>query len=138
MHEPNTQHSEIKRGSDRSFGFVFTAFFSIITATTAWYGSNNYQYFLLLTLVFCIISIVKPLILKPLNILWFKFGILLHHIVSPIILGLLFFTVVTVTGLLMRIFGKRPLNLRFDPNLRTYWINRNPPGPKSDSFNNQF
>lgn len=138
MHEPINHHSKIKLGSDRSFGLVFTGFFFLFSATLALYGSNNYQYFLWLAFVLCIISIVKPLVLRPLNILWFNFGKLLHHIISPIILALIFFTVVTSTGILMRIFGKRPLNLCFDPNLSTYWINRNPPGPKSDSFNNQF
>jgi hypothetical protein len=138
MHESNTPHSEVKRGSDRNFGLVFVGFFCLIAASMAWYGNNSYKYYLLVAFVLCIISIVSPNILRPLNILWFKFGMVLHQIISPIILGLLFFTVVTPTGLLMRIFGKRPLNLRFDSKLSTYWVIRNPPGPQSDSFKNQF
>ena len=138
MHESNIPHSEVKRGSDRNFGLVFVVFFCLIAVSMALYGNNSYKYYLLVAFVLFIISIVSPKILRPLNILWFKFGMVLHQIISPIILGLLFFTVVTPTGLLMRIFGKRPLNLRFDSKLSTYWVIRNPPGPQSNSFKNQF
>ena len=88
--------------------------------------------------IFLLLAALVPGVLAPANRLWTKFGLLLHHIVSPIALGILFFLVVTPTGLLMRLFGKDPLRLRFDPDADSYWIKRDPPGPAADSLKNQF
>lgn len=87
---------------------------------------------------FLLLAMLIPQVLAPANRLWTKFGLLLHNIVSPIALGILFFLVVTPTGLLMRLFGKDPLRLRFDPAASSYWIKRDPPGPAADSLKNQF
>lgn len=87
---------------------------------------------------FVLAALLAPRILHPLNLLWFKFGMLLHHVVTPIVLGLMYFVVFTPMGLWMRLVRKRPLNLRFDPRADTYWISRKPPGPPPGSFNNQF
>ena len=76
--------------------------------------------------------------LAPLNRLWMKFGGLLHRFVSPIVLGLLFFVVITPMGLAMRMLGKDPLKLRADTQSKSYWIDRTPPGPRPDSFIDQF
>jgi len=88
--------------------------------------------------LFLLLAVLVPRVLAPANRLWTKFGLLLHHIVSPLALGVLFFLVVTPTGLLMRLFGKDPLRLRFDPAADSYWIKRDPPGPAADSLKNQF
>ena len=76
--------------------------------------------------------------LALLNQWWTKFGALLHQIVSPIALGILFFLVITPIALLMRILGKDSLRMRLDPEAKTYWIKRDPPGPDADSLKNQF
>ncbi len=79
-----------------------------------------------------------PSLLAPLNRVWTKFGLLLHKVVSPIVLGVMFYLVITPTGLLMRLFGKDPLRLKFDGTAKSYWIPREPPGPKPDSIKDQF
>lgn len=93
---------------------------------------------LILAGVFLLLSLLLPASLAPLNRLWTKFGMLLHHIVSPLALGILFFLVVTPIALIMRIFGKDPLRLRLDRSASSYWIERTPPGPAADSLKNQF
>jgi hypothetical protein len=84
------------------------------------------------------VALLWPAVLAPLNRIWTRFGLLLHRIVSPVVLGVMFFGVVTPMGLVMRALGKDPLRLRFDPAARTYWIERRPPGPAPDTLNNQF
>jgi hypothetical protein len=87
---------------------------------------------------FAVAALAAPRALRPLNLLWFKFGMLLHHIVTPLVMGLLFFLTVTPVGLLMRATGKDPMRLKRDPAAASYWIDRTPPGPAPDSMKNQF
>ncbi len=87
---------------------------------------------------FLVLTLSVPKVLGPANRMWTKFGLLLHNIVSPLALGILFYLVVTPTGLLMRIFGKDPLRLRLDTAADSYWITRSPPGPDAESLKNQF
>ena len=139
MHEHTPRHTaQIQSSSDRSFGFVFALVFLII----ALYPLLNFQgiriWAMAVSGIFLLLAALVPRILAPANRLWTKFGLLLHNIVSPLALGILFFLVVTPTGLLMRLFGKDPLRLRFDPAADSYWIKRDPPGPAADSLNNQF
>jgi hypothetical protein len=77
-------------------------------------------------------------VLAPLNRLWLKFGLLLHKVVSPIVLGVMFFLVITPIGLTMRAFGKNPLRLKLDKQSGSYWIERVPPGPAPESLKDQF
>ena len=88
--------------------------------------------------VFCGLALLLSRALAPLNRLWSRFGLLLSKIVSPIVLALLYFLTVVPVGLLMRLSGKDPLRLRFDPKAESYWIPRTPPGPAPDSMKNQF
>jgi len=85
-----------------------------------------------------LVALIKPTLLTGLNKLWIKLGLLLGKVVSPIALGILFYIIITPIGLLIRINGKDPLRLKFDPNAKSYWIPREPPGPPPDSFKNQF
>jgi len=87
---------------------------------------------------FLVVAWLRPAVLAPLNRAWTRFGLLLHRIVSPIVLGVMFFVVITPMGLVMRALGKDPLRLRYDREARTYWIDRRPPGPAPDTLNNQF
>jgi hypothetical protein len=77
-------------------------------------------------------------VLSPLNRLWLRFGLLLHKIVSPLVLGIMFFLVITPIGLLMRAVGKDLLRLKFDKRSSSYWIERLPPGPPPESLKDQF
>ena len=127
-------NNEIKIGSNKNFGIVFFVVFLLI----ALYPLTNNQeirlWSLIISIIFLILGLFNSKILRPLNILWFKFGIFLGKIVSPIIMGVIFFFVVTPIAILMRFIGKDLLNLKYNKK-KTYWIEKN--GPKS-KMKNQF
>jgi len=125
-------------GSNRAFGFVFAGFFALLSGLAWWNASGWLIGWLGASASFLIAALAAPRLLRPLNWLWFKFGMLLHAIVSPVVLGLLFFITITPVGWLMRLMGARPLNLKFDRAAKSYWINRDPPGPPPASLKNQF
>ena len=126
---------EIKLGSNRSFGIVFFIVFFIIALYPLIKDGDIRYWSLIVSLIFLILGLLNSKILTPLNKLWFKFGILLGRIVSPIIMGLIFFLVVTPIALIMRIIGKDLLNLKFNKKDKSYWIEK--VGPKS-KMKNQF
>jgi hypothetical protein len=139
MHEHTPRHTTpIQSSSDRSFGFVFTAFFFIVGILPLIHGRGLRLWALGLALAFLLLSLTVPHVLAPANRAWTKFGLLLHGIVSPIALGILFFGVVTPTGFIMRLLSSDPLRLRFDQSSTSYWVVRTPPGPDADSLKNQF
>jgi hypothetical protein len=88
--------------------------------------------------VFLILALTCAAVLAPLNRLWFRVGLLLNRIINPLVMGLLFFACVVPIGLLLRLLGKDPLRLRFDPAAPSYWIVRTPPGPPPQNMKNQF
>ncbi len=120
--------------SNRNFGFVFFVVFLIISFYPLIFNGEITKWSLVISLIFLILGLVNSKILTPLNRLWFKFGIFLGKIISPIIITLIFFIVVTPIGLIMRLLRKDLLNLKFNKN-KTYWIKKN--GPKS-KMKNQF
>ena len=126
-------NNNIKINSNRSFGIVFFIVFLLITLYPLTYSEEIRVWSAIISLIFLILSLFNSKILTPLNKLWFKFGIFLGKIISPIIMGILFFLVVTPTGLLMRLLGKDLLNLKY--NNKSYWIEKK--GPKS-LMKNQF
>ena len=138
LHEDLSRAEPEKVGSDRSFGIVFAVVFSIVGAWPLLHGASVRPWWLGAALVFAGLAFIRPGTLAPLNRLWMRFGRLLHAVMSPIILGLLFYAVVTPTGLLMRVTGRRPLGLLRKPADATYWILRDPPGPPPESMKNQF
>lgn len=139
MHEHTQHHEQVPQSSsDRSFGLVFAAFFLIIALLPLLHGHGPRLWAAGMSLAFGGIALAIPTILAPLNRLWTRFGLLLHSIVSPIALGILFYGVVTPTALIMRLLGKDPLRLRLDPSTPSYWITRTPPGPDAESLKNQF
>lgn len=137
-HETFDRPDDVKIGSERSFGLVFAVVFALIGGWQV-YRDRTWGWWLLgLAALFLLAAAAAPALLRPLNRLWFRFGLLLHHIVNPLVLGLLFFGVIVPIGLLMRVLGKRPLHLSFQPDAASYWVPRQPPGPEPDSFKNQF
>tara|TARA_Y100000992_G_C21036434_1_gene382890 strand:+ start:254 stop:637 length:384 start_codon:yes stop_codon:yes gene_type:complete len=125
---------EIKISSNRSFGIVFFIVFLAIALYPLIYSDNLRIWSLIISLVFLVLGIMNSRILTPFNILWMRFGIFLGKIVSPIIMGLIFFFVVTPTGLIMRIFKKDLINLKYNKD-KSYWIEKNDPKSK---MKNQF
>ena len=129
--------SELKLPSNRKFGFFFTAIF-LLASSYSYYVDSELMVYILSAIcgVFLIITIINADVLLPLNKLWMKFGILLGKIVSPIIMGIIFFGIFTPIAILMRLSGRDELHLRFKKK-KTHWINRKDV-KKFDTFKKQF
>jgi large-conductance mechanosensitive channel len=138
MHENLDRIEEIKVASNRSFGIVFTLVFLVMGIWQILAGKSLGWYFFASAIFFFIATITFSSLLGPFNRAWFKFGLLLGQAVNPIILGFVFFLVVTPIGIVRRLLGKDSLHLKPRPNLKSYWIDRNPPGPKLGSMTKQF
>ena len=113
----------IKIGTNKSFGIVFFVFFLIVSIFPLLNDGNIRVWSLIVSIIFLILGILNSKILTPLNKVWFKFGILLGKFVSPVIMGVVFFAIVTPTSVIMRILQKNLLNLK-KGNKKTYWIER--------------
>ena len=118
-----------KLPSNRNFGIVFFLVFLIIAVYPLTYSGKIIIWSLIVSLSFLFLGLINSKILNPLNKLWFKFGMFLGKIISPIIMGAIFFFVVTPIGIIMRLFGKDLLNLK-SSGIKSYWIEKN--GPKSN------
>ena len=139
LHEQLTSHStEVKKSSERTFGLVFAAFFTLISLTPLLHHGHVRIWTLVVAAVFLVVALAVPKILQPLNHLWFLVGKLLHRIVNPLIMGLLFFIVITPAAFLLRLAGKDLLSLKRDPQAGSYWVHRTPPGPEPQSLKNMF
>ena len=125
---------DVKISSNRSFGIVFFVVFLLIALYPLTYDGEIRIWSITISLIFLVLGLLNSKILTPLNKIWFKFGILLGKIVSPLIMGIIFFLVVTPTGFIMRLLRKDVLNLKYNKN-KSYWIEKN--GPKS-KMKNQF
>ena len=125
---------DVKLSSNRSFGIVFFVVFLLIALYPFTYGGELRIWSIIISIIFLILGFLNSKILAPLNKIWFKFGILLGKIISPLIMGIIFFLVVTPIGLIIKLFGKDVLNLKYNKN-KSYWIEKN--GPKS-KMKNQF
>ena len=128
------QNKEIKLPSNRSFGIVFFTVFLILSLYPLVNSESIRIWSLIISIIFLVLGLLNSKILTPLNKLWFKFGILLGKIVSPFVMGIIFFLVVTPIGLIMRLFRKDVLNLKYNEK-KSYWIEKK--GPKS-KMKNQF
>ena len=128
-------NNNIKMSSNRSFGIVFFIVFLLITLYSLTYSEEIRIWSAIISLIFLVLGLFNSKILTPLNKLWFKFGIFLGKITSPIIMGIIFFLVVTPIGLIMKVFRKDLLKLKYNKKDNTYWIEKN--GPKS-KMKNQF
>ena len=118
-----TQTEEIKLGSNRSFGIVFFIVFLLISLYPLLNEGHLRIWSLIISFIFLILGLLNSKLLTPLNKIWFKFGILLGKLISPLVMGIIFFLVVTPIGLLMRMIGKDLLNLRFNTK-KSYWIEK--------------
>jgi hypothetical protein len=137
-HEFQGRDEAVKSSSNRSFGLVFAAFFALLAALGLWHGTARWPIWLGLSGASLLLALAAPHLLAPFNWVWTRIGLLIHRIVSPLFLMLLFYGCVAPVGLLMRLSGKDPLRLRYEPDAETYWIRRSPPGPAPQSFKDQF
>ena len=127
-------YKDIKIGSNRSFGIVFFVVFLLIGLWPLLNGNELRIWSIVISLIFFILGLLNSKILTPFNKVWFRFGIFLGNFISPIIMGIVFFLVVTPTGLIMKLFRKDLINLRKN-NSSTYWIEKK---DIKSSMKNQF
>ncbi len=132
-HERLSEDEVFKGSSDRSFGLVFAAVFTRIGLWPLLSEGGVRWWSLAIALMFAAPAIARPSALAPLNRLWTRFGLMLNRIVSPLVMGLLFYVVITPFGLIMCVAGKGLLRLRYDPGVKSYWIERDPPGPAPET-----
>ena len=125
---------EIKISSNRSFGIVFFIVFLLVAVYPFFKSGDIRLWSLIVSLIFLILGLINSNILTPLNKIWFKFGIFLGKMISPVIMGIIFFLVVTPIGFIMRLMGKDVLSLKFNNN-KSYWIEKTDPKSK---MKNQF
>jgi len=128
----------VRRSSNRTFGLVFAVFFAIVAVLPLLRGHSLRRWALPFSALFLLTALAAPRVLAPLNRAWTALGALLHAVVNPIVLGLLFYLVFTPFGWVLRRMGKDFLRLRAAPDAPTYWIPRDPPGPPPESMSRQF
>lgn len=124
--------------SDRAFGFVMAAALGLVSVLSAWRGGWLWPWTLAVTVPLILAAWLVPSSLNRLKRLWLRLGLLLHKIVNPIVMGLLFYGSVLPTALVVRMRGSDLLRLKRDSSLRSYWIPRTPPGPAPETMKDQF
>ncbi|MBV9702229.1 MAG: hypothetical protein JO163_05845 [Methylobacteriaceae bacterium] len=138
LHEDFERAKPPKRGSDRNFGMVMATVFLTIAGIKLWHASSWWPAWAGVSAAFAACAWLRPDLLAPLNRVWFHFGLLLHKVVSPAVMALLFFGVVLPVGLLMRLFGHRPMTAAFDRSAQSYWTQRSDPTSPEGSMKRQF
>ncbi len=136
--ETTISHRKVKESSDRSFGIVFAVVFALIGAWPLLFDGRPRLWALAISAVFFALAFLFARALAPLNFVWKKIGLALHHITNPIIMGLVYFVAIVPMGLVLRAMGKDLLRLKLDQTASSYWIVRDPPGPKRGSMSKQF
>jgi hypothetical protein len=138
IHESYSRDDTVIGGSARSFGIVMAAAFAVMSLLNWWHDGHSWRGTGGIAVLFLAAALLYPTALDPLNRVWLKFGLLLHKVVNPIVMALVFFGTVLPTGLIMRALGKDPLHLKRQSNANSYWIERRPPGPPPESMKDQF
>ena len=139
LHENLSRAEEVvKASSNRTFGLVFTAFFAVVAVAPLMRGQRARGWAALAAGLFFLVALAAPKLLSPLNRAWTALGVMLHKIANPVILGILFYLVFTPFGWLLRLVGKDFLRLKREPEMESYWILRQPPGPEPESMSHQF
>lgn len=137
-HEDFSRTHGVKASSNRGFGWVFTVVFLVIGLWPLPFGGAARWWSLITAAIVALVTLTAPALLALPNRLWLRFGLLLNRLSNPVVLAFLFYVVVTPMGVLMRLFGKDSLRLRASDADGSYWIKRDPPGPKPESLHHQF
>jgi hypothetical protein len=137
-HEVFSRDEKIVAGSDRTFGAVMAAALAAVTALNGWHAGRLWPWTGTLAVLLLAAALLRPAVLHPLNLLWLRFGLLLHRVVNPILMALIFYGTVLPTGLIVRLMGKDLLRLKRQPEADSYWIVRQPPGPSPETLRDQF
>jgi len=138
MIELSKHEQPLEGSSDRVFGLLFAAIFAAVGLWPLLHGGPLRAWSLGVGAAFLLLALAVPRALAGINRAWMKFGLLLNRVVSPIAIGIVYYFTLLPTALLMRAFGKLPLQLKYDPQAITYWIPRRPPGPDPKTMNDQF
>ena len=137
-HEVFSRDEKVVAGSDRSFGMVMAAAFTVVTLLNAWHAGRLWPWTGGLAVLLLATGLLRPSLLHPLNLIWLRFGLLLHGVVNPVVMALVFYGTVLPTGIVMRMLGKDLLRLKRQPDADSYWIVRAPPGPSPETMKDQF
>jgi hypothetical protein len=136
-HESFARDEAAAPGSDRTFGLVMAAALAVVSLLNGWHLGRLWPWTSVAAVLFLLAAWLAPSSLRPLNRLWMKLGLILHKIVNPIVMGLLFYGTILPTGLIMRLRGRDLLRLKRDPAADSYWITRTP-GPAPETMRDQF
>ncbi len=136
--EPLKKHKDVKMGSERGLGLVFAAVFAIIALWPLTKGLPPRLWAIVVAVAFLVLAYLWPSSLRLLNVAWFRFGMLLGAVMTPIVMALLYIVVFVPTGFLMRLFGKDPMRIKPEPASSSYWIVRDQPGPAPGTMKRQF
>jgi hypothetical protein len=137
-HEVFSRDEKTAPGSDRTFGLVMTAALGLVTLLNLWHAGRVWPWTGAAAALFFLAALLRPATLHPLNRLWLGFGLLLHSVVNPVVMALVYYGTVLPTGLVMRMLGKDMLRLKWQPDADSYWIPRTPPGPSPETMKDQF
>jgi hypothetical protein len=130
--------NQIALPSDRSFGLLFTVVSGLVGAWMLWKDHRFAGVAFGIAALFLLAALTFPRILRPLNVAWMHLGLLLNRVVSPVVMGVIYFALVTPIATVMRLRGRDVLQRRFEPARNSYWIKRDPPGPDGSSFPQQY
>lgn len=138
FHERLEYAEDLQGSSDRVFGLIFSVFWSVVAFAPLIKGGPVRVWAGIIAAAFLVTSLIMPTLLGPLNRLWQRFGRLLRSFTNPIVMAILFFSTVVPFGLIMRLLNRDILRLKWERGSASYWIPRNPPGPRPDSMKDQF
>ena len=138
FHENFVRTEKVKGSTNRTFGLVFAAVFALVALWPLLFGNAFRLWAAAVAAAFLVVTLVAPQALSPLNRAWTWLGLAMHAVVNPLVMGLMFFAMITPLGLLMRALGKDLLRLKRDKQAASYWIERHPPGPAPETMRNQF
>jgi predicted membrane metal-binding protein len=129
---------KVAAGSDRQFGLVFAVVFAIIAIWPLPFGGSVRGWAAIIAAVFLGVALFSPRLLSPLNRVWHYFGLALHHIINPLLMGIIYCLAVVPTALVLKVCGKDLLRLKLEPDARSYWVVREPPGPPPSTMSRQY
>ena len=137
-HENFSRTDEVATSSNRSFGLVMAGACTAFGLYPLVVDGRPHWWLLAPAGMFLLLGLVRPDILGPLNFLWTRLGLFLGKLVNPIVLGLMYYLVISPIALVMKMIGRDPMKRKFAPELETYWQDKDPAGPSPDSMRNQF